>query len=320
MISVVIPTYNGERYLDSLLTAVETQQIEADVEILVVDSGSTDGTLEILARHPGARVLTIPNSEFSHGGTRQFAARESRGQLIAYLTQDAIPVSDSWLAELSAPFAASERVALVTGRQHPRATAFPLQKYEVIGSFAALGPADGTSWADGARDADADHERDGFHSDVNAMVRRDLVLGEIPFRDVGYSEDMLMAQDVLAAGLIKAYAGRAVVEHSNDLSLDEYGRRIFDEVIGMRRIGADLSPFSRPQALARAVRGSLGDSRRIAKDSDYTLGQKASWLLKNPRYQFRKWSNYRRAAAVGLDDEKAISAGSLEQSRRNRPR
>ena len=298
VISVVIPTFNGELYLDALLNAVESQRIDAEVEVLVVDSGSTDATLDIVARHPAVRLVTIPNSEFSHGGTRQLAAAISRGQLIAYLTQDAIPVADDWLAELAAPFAASDRVALVTGRQHPRPTAFPLQKYEIIGSFAALGPADGTSWADGAADADSDHERDGFHSDVNAMVRRDFVLGSIPFRDVAYSEDMMMARDVLDAAFIKAYAGRAVVEHSNDLDPAEYSRRIFDEVVGMRRIGTPLAPLSRRRALARSVRGSLGDSRRIVLDDDYSLAHKLRWLVVNPRFHFRKWSSYRRATGV----------------------
>ena len=214
MISVVVSTYNGERYLEALLTAVELQDADADIEILVVDSGSSDDRLKIVARHPAVRLLTIPNSEFSLGRTRQLAATASRGEPIAYLTQDAIPLFDNWLAEMSAP---SDRVALVTGRQHPRPTAFPLQKYEIISSFAALGPADSTAWADGAGDADSDHERDGFHSDVNALVRRDLVLGAIPFQGVAHSEDMVTARDVLNAGLVKAYAGRAVVEHSNDL-------------------------------------------------------------------------------------------------------
>ncbi len=320
MITVVVPTYDGDRYLDALLTAVESQWIDAEVEVLVVDSGSTDGTLDIIAAHPRVRLLTIPNSEFSHGRTRQWAARESRGELIAYLTQDAIPLSDSWLAELAAPFALDQRVALVTGRQHPRRTAFPLQKYEIVGSFAALGPADGTSFVDGAQRAYVDHERGGFHSDVNAMVRRDLVLGPIPFRDVAYSEDMMMAQDVLNAGLVKAYAGKAAVEHSNDLTRSEYGRRIFDETIGLRRIGVEQPALSRVGVLARALRRSLGDARRIFRDPDYCVAEKLRWLLVNPGYQLRKWSSYRRAARVSLDDHASIVANSLERGRRNRHR
>ena len=319
VITVVIPTYNGERYLDALLTAVEAQRIEAVVEVLVVDSGSTDATLEIVARHPGIRLITIPNSEFSHGGTRSMAARKSSGELIAYLTQDAVPLSDTWLAELSAPFAASNRVALVTGRQHPRPTSFPLQKYEIIGSFAALGPPDDTTWADGAADVHLDHERDGFHSDVNAMVRRDLVLGSIPFRDVGYSEDMLMARDVLEAGYIKAYAGRAAVAHSNDLTRAEYGKRIFDEVVGMRRIGFELPRISRSRAFVRAVRGTAGDSRRLVTDTDFTWAQKLRWLAVNPSFQFRKWRSYRLAVTVRLDDADVIAAESLESERRSPP-
>jgi rhamnosyltransferase len=317
LISVVVPTYNGERYLDALLSAVESQVIDAEIDLLVIDSGSTDATLDIVAQHSSVRLVTIPNAEFSHGGTRQLAATLARGSLIAYLTQDAIPLGVTWLSELAAPFSHSDRVALVTGRQHPRTTAFPLQKYEIIGSFAALGPPDATTWSDGADGADPDHERHGFHSDVNAMVRRDLVLGAIPFREVPYSEDMLMARDVLNAGMLKAYAGRAVVEHSNDLTPVEYSRRVFDEVVGMRRIDAAPPPISGRRALIRAVRGSLGDARRIVRDSDFTAATKVRWLIVNPIFQFRKWMSYRRAAVVDLDDELALESRSLERLRRN---
>ncbi|HEY4226641.1 MAG TPA: glycosyltransferase [Pseudolysinimonas sp.] len=317
--TVVVPTYNGEKYLDALLAAVELQEVDGELEILVVDSGSTDGTLGIVASHARVRLLTIPNSEFSHGGTRAFAARESTGDLIAFLTQDAVPQSTHWLAELAAPFSLSPRVGLVTGRQQPRPTAFPLQKYEIIGSFAALGPPWGTSLAgsvDGSP-VDTDHETAGFHSDVNAMVRRDLVLGAVPFQPVGYSEDMLMADDLLQAGLLKAYAGRATVEHSNDLTRAQYGRRIFDEVVGLRRIGVPQPPISRGAVAVRALRGAVGDTIRIARDGEYSAAQKVRWWLLNPGYHLKKWTSYRRGAGVSLDDTATIAAQSLEHGARN---
>lgn len=73
---------------------------------------------------------------------------------------------------------------------------------------------------------------------MNAMVRRALLLGGMPFHEVAYSEDMLMAQDDPAAGLSKDHAGCAVVKHSNVLTLSDYSRRTFDESSGLRSIGA----------------------------------------------------------------------------------
>lgn len=314
-VTVVVPTYNGEDYLDRLLCSVAGQQYDGEVEVLIVDSGSTDNTLQIIAKHSEVRLVQIPNTEFGHGRTRAMAADLAAGQLVVFLTQDAVPASDSWLAELVAPFDIDDRIVLVTGRQAPRDRAFPLQRFEIIGVFSALGPDDGiTIFGAGSTPLQgAAFDRAAFHSDVNAAVRKEL-LATVPFRDVRYSEDQLMGRDVLAAGFWKAYAGRAVVEHSNDLTLHEYGKRIFDETVGLRRIGTPIPPLGRLAQIRMTLRGALGDSLRIARDG--TLRGRARWFFDNPRYHQRKWSSYRRASRVALDDAAAQSAHSLEESRR----
>src|SRR3954451_2257736 len=124
--TVVVLTYNGERYLRDLLTAVTGQRIDGEFEILVIDSGSTDATLDIVAGFPRVRLLQIPNSEFGHGRTRNLAAHEARGRYVAYLTHDAVPAHDRWLYELLKPFELNDRVAAVMGSQIPRPSAFPL--------------------------------------------------------------------------------------------------------------------------------------------------------------------------------------------------
>jgi rhamnosyltransferase len=318
LVTVVIPTYNGETYLDELLRMVALQQVDGPVEILVVDSGSTDDTLEIVRRHPAVRLMEIPNSEFGHGRTRGLAAQLAAGTFVVYLTQDAVPASPEWLAELLAPFALSERIALVTGRQAPRSRAFPLQRYEIIGVFDGLGPRNGiTVYGAGATPlTESELAAAAFNSDVNAAVRRELVLGSLPFRDVPYAEDQMMGRDVLESGWLKAYAGRACVEHSNDLDRSEYGSRIFDETVGLRRLGAAIPPMGRMASIKHAIRGSLGDSLRIVRDPDYTAGRKLSWLFANPAYHVVKWRHYRLASRVDLADDVAVSAGSLEHRRK----
>lgn len=318
LVSVVVLTFNGEDYLERLLTAVSAQRVEGGVEVLVIDSGSTDRTLGIVAAHPEVRLTEIPNSQFSHGRTRQLAARLVGGRYIAFLTQDAVPIGERWLAELLAPFAIDERVALVTGRQVPRGRAFPLQRYEIIGSFAQLGP-DSAITLYGAQAGDlndAEASVAAFHSDVNAAVRRDLVLGPLPFRDVPYAEDQLMGRDALDAGYWKAYAGRAAVEHSNDLTLREYRRRIFDETVGLRRIGTPIPPLSRSAQIKLTTRGILGDSVRIARDRGMPRRQRLRWFVTNPSFHLAKWGSYRRASTVDLADQARIDRKSLESSRR----
>src|SRR5215475_2730683 len=93
VVTVAIPVLNGAEYLDEVLGAVRSQDVEREVELLVVDSGSTDGSLEIAERH-AARVHEIPKSEFSHGGTRNLMMRLAQGEHVAFLTQDATPAHE----------------------------------------------------------------------------------------------------------------------------------------------------------------------------------------------------------------------------------
>jgi rhamnosyltransferase len=120
---------------------------------------------------------------------------------------------------------------------------------------------------------------------------------------------------VLDGGWLKAYAGRACVVHSNDLTRAEYGHRIFDETVGLRQIGTTVPPLSRRAQLKLTVRGVLGDSFRIARDREFTTRARLSWLVRNPAYQARKWSSYRSATQVDLNDSVAVAAGSLESRR-----
>jgi rhamnosyltransferase len=315
--TVAILTYNGETYLEQILTSVLAQEVDGTLDVLVVDSGSTDSTLEIVARHPEVRLHQIPNSEFGHGKTRNLAAQLALGTFVAYLTHDAIPVDERWLANLLEPFSINDSIVAVTGKQVPRPNCFPLQKYEISGVFQQLGSAAGLTLysADEFAPAQSRHLIT-FYSDVNAASRRDFLLNTIPYRDVPYAEDQLFGKDVIAAGYTKAYAARAAVEHSNDLTRREYGKRIFDETVGLRRIGFDIPPVSRSASLVRAVYGMVFDSYRILRDAQYSRCRKVYWWFANPPYQVTKWRSMRRATVVGLDDRAAIEAGSLEHSRK----
>jgi len=319
--TVAVLTYNGETYLEQILSAVEGQAIDGEVDILVIDSGSTDGTLGIVARHPAVRLHQIPNSEFGHGKTRNLAARLARGEFIAYLTHDAIPATDGWLRELLAPLRdTAADIKAVMGKQIPRPGCFPLLKYEIEGVFAGFGPDFGTTVFsdDGTAKEQGLIDALSFYSDVNSATRTAFLRNEIPYRDVRYSEDMMFGQDIIEAGYKKAYAPRGAVIHSNDLTLDEYGKRMFDETVALRQIGKPIPPMRRRAQLRMTVRGILADSIRIVRD-DYTRVGTLRWLLVNPSFHRAKWRAYRAATLVDLSDDAAIRAGSLEHSRKVDP-
>ena len=316
--TVAILTFNGEIYLERILRDVLAQQLDGDFEVLVVDSGSTDATLDIVRKFPSVRLHEIPNAEFGHGRTRNLAAQLAHGTFIAYLTHDAIPASTQWLRELLAPFALDESIVAVMGKQIPRAGCFPLLKYEIQGVFAGLGPDFGTSifYKDSFVQSEGVLNAISFYSDVNSAARRDFLLNTIPYRDVRYAEDQLFGKDLIEAGFRKAYAGRAAVEHSNDLTLAEYRERIFDETVGLRQIGFPIPVLERSGQMRLTVRGILGDSFRIARDSEFSWKRKLYWLLLNPTYQIAKWTSYRASTLIDVTDDEAVKSRSLEHRRK----
>lgn len=320
--TVAVLTFNGELYLEQILSAVEGQRLDGQVEILVIDSGSRDSTLHIVAAHPNVRLVEIPNEEFGHGKTRNLAAQLANGEFIAFLTHDAIPAHDRWLHELLAPMRDLDAsVQAVMGKQIPRAGCFPLLKYEIRSVFSGFGPDFGTSLFYRFVDEDEVISQElldslSFYSDVNSATRTKFLTGVIAYRDVRYSEDMMFGQDIIEAGLVKAYAPRGAVIHSNDLTLAEYGRRMFDETVALRQIGKPIPRMRRRAQLRMTVRGIIADTLRIVRDSDFSTGERLRWLLVNPRYHAAKWRSYRSATRIDLLDDAAISAGSLEHSRK----
>ncbi|MEY4040162.1 MAG: hypothetical protein RLZZ52_1030 [Actinomycetota bacterium] len=315
--TVFIPTFNGEKYLDRLLTAVESQDFAGDFEILIIDSGSSDATLDIIATHQAVKLVEIPGSEFGHGKTRNLAAQLARGTYIAYLSHDAIPADSHWLTTITAPLDPDGLNCVgVVGKHVARAHCFPLLKYEIDGVFRACGPDGETTVIDGSLSKTNELTAgELFYSDVNSATRRDFLLNTIAYRDVNYSEDMAFARDLLEAGYRKAYAAMAIVEHSNDVTFSEYGKRIFDENLGMRRVGEGRTSLTWVQAKLRGIRDVLVTWSRIARDSDYSFGTKVKWFLINPAYVWTKWVNIHRALNISLDDHRKVEKYSLEAFR-----
>ena len=130
-ISIIIPTLNAEHEIEALLIALDRQSIQPN-EILVVDSESEDKTIELVQKHKRVRLLEIDRQDFNHGTTRDMALNESSGDFVCFLTQDAVPVSDDYLKRLVAPMVEDSNIALVSGRQLPKADARRFEQLHVV--------------------------------------------------------------------------------------------------------------------------------------------------------------------------------------------
>ncbi|ATB40561.1 hypothetical protein CYFUS_006010 [Cystobacter fuscus] len=231
LVTVIIPVKNGGALLRECLSAVFSQQTDFPYEVLCVDSGSKDDSVDIIRSFP-ARLLQIDPATFGHGRTRNLAIEHSPTDFVALITQDAVPDNDAWLRELIAPMRDNEQVAGVFGRHKPHAGCIPSEAYMLERHFAHFG-ADTTLFQirpgpEGWAHYEANKPYYRFLSDNNAALRRS-VWKRIPYRDVEFMEDQLWGADVLEAGYIKAYAPHAVVRHSHNYSPLTQARRAFDE-------------------------------------------------------------------------------------------
>jgi rhamnosyltransferase len=290
-ISVFVPTYDGEQYLSELIEAVLDQQLPDGyaLEFLITDSGSKDETLSILERYKDRVIVNkIPNQDFGHGRTRQRAAEKARGDFIVYLSQDATPSHNRWLINMIEPFFLSPKVGCVFGRQRPRTNAAVTIKREVSGVFNGLGSLDSIviSRANSLVDGREENTLNNFFSDVNSAVRRKLLVGNVPFRDLPYAEDQALAQDMQANGYLKAYAPKAEVWHSNEYTPKQYYHRKFDEFIGLQEsVNLNLRPSLRSLLLGW-LRPTWADWQFIRRDQEYQPSSKIIWALKAPLYNF----------------------------------
>ena len=268
--TVAVPVLNGARYLDEVLTAVRAQRVDRELELLVVDSGSTDGSLEIARRH-GATVHEIDRRDFSHGATRNWIMELARGDHVAFLTQDATPAHDGWLAALLEGFEQADDVAAVFGPHEPRPDASHMIKSEMERHFA--------SWGNGGREIALqrlDRSPAGlaayrgfpggltFLSDVNCAIAR-WAWRQVPYRPVPYAEDQLLGRELIEAGFAKVFHPEARVLHSHDYPPLTFFRRYFDEFRSLREVLGFRQPWG-PKRTAWDVRGLTGFDKRWLRE------------------------------------------------------
>ncbi len=266
VVTVAIPVLNGARYLEEVLGAVRAQEVDRELELLIVDSGSTDGSLSIAERH-GAQIHRIDAKDFSHGRTRNWMFELAHGDHVAFLTQDATPASEHWLASLLEGFDQADDVAAVFGPHDPRPDASHMIKSEMERHFA--------TWGNGGAEIDVQRlyrspqgiaaYRDfpgkwTFLSDVNCAVAR-WAWERIPYRDVPYAEDQLLGRELIEAGFAKVYHPGARVLHSHDYPPGEFFRRYFDEFRSLREVLGFVQPWG-PKRTLWDVRGLAGADKR----------------------------------------------------------
>ncbi len=228
-VSVLMPTWQGEEFLERVLAALAAQKCELPWELRVVDSGSTDRTLAILESWRARlgvplSIESIHQSAFDHGDTRNLLAARARGDLLVFLTQDAIPGSEHWLATLARNFE-DPAVGAAYCRNVPRPDAQLLTRVFSENDPGYTAGRRETRLPDNYAQLDAHARRLLYNfNDVASAVRREL-WERHPFPRTWFGEDVLLARALLEAGWTVVYDDVAVVEHSHDYGPEEMRKR-----------------------------------------------------------------------------------------------
>ncbi len=250
--TVIIPVKNGLPHFRQVCEALKRQKFAPGFEVICIDSGSTDASVSVAKSH-GWRIEHIPPSEFGHGRTRNFAATLGNSEFIVFLTHDAIPANDLWLANLLQPLEEDPDIAGAFSRHVAHTDADPFVAWEIQQHFRGLEEFPVVQITDrAAYDADIGLQQIyHFFSDNSSALRRS-VWAEFPLPDVQFAEDQIWAKTIVEAGYKKAFAANSVVRHSHAFGPWDTLRRSFDESRAFHRLFG--------YRLAGSVRGILRSS------------------------------------------------------------
>lgn len=314
MISVVIPVLNGAEFLDEVLDSLARQQVDEPFEVLVIDSGSSDGSLEIVERRQqgfaNLRLMHIDKSEFGHGRTRNLGVQNTSGDLIAFLTQDATPASDTWLASYREAFNLAPRVGAAFGPHLPRPGVNPLMARLLNDHFDSMAAGQDGPVLQLPGDVT-------YLSNSNSCIAR-AAWEETPFRDVAYAEDQAFGRDIMTRGWSKVYQPGAAAWHSHDYGMLESFKRYFDEYRGLND-----SVGERTEASANKAFEIIAES--VARDDEFIkqLGQpgwrRAAWRARSAIYHTGRVGFGGLGARAGRLPSRVQQAMSFEQRKGDEP-
>ena len=249
-ISLIIPTLNAGEMLDELIEKMLAQSCPPD-EIVIVDSESGDAAPQRAEKYPQVKVIPIRRTEFDHGGTRDMALRSCTGDIVLFMTQDAIPVAAVGGRQIARPDATRQE-QLVRAHNYPQTS-----RVWDAGEIGEMGV------------------RAFMISDCCAAYKRDAYLAVGGFdHPIMTNEDMLMAQKLLEAGYAIAYCGDAAVIHSHNMTLKQQFRRNYIVGKTMKRYEerfCHVQEMGEGTKLAKAVLFALLREGRLVSGAVFCL-------------------------------------------------
>ena len=271
-VSIIVLTKNGGSDIERCLGGIFVQDTDVAYEVIVIDSGSSDNTLEIVAKFP-VRLVEIKPQEFGHGRTRNFGASLAKGKYLVYLVQDAYPANEHWLGKLVQNLEQDDRGAGAYSRWLPKPDCNPVHARWIWEHFTLLKEIRSLDGLD-ENDYLSNIRRLMFFSNVSSCIRKAVWEG-IPFDEtLTFGEDQQWSKKVLQAGHAIIYEPESIVYHSHNESFKQRFKSSFDAALSFNKIAdANVSLHS---VLPSILAGTVGDWKFIGKSS---FRRNASWLM-----------------------------------------
>jgi len=280
LVSIVIRTLNEARHLDDLLVMIGRQKTDFDVETVLIDSGSTDGTVEI-AEKRGARVTTIDKSEFSFGRSLNRGCAFSDGEILVLISGHCVPAGEHWLQNLCQPLI-DEQASYSYGRQ----IGDDSSNYSERRIFAKYYPAES-----------AIPQKEFFCNNANSAILRSVWKDYLFDEDLTGLEDMELSKRIWNRGHKIAYVAEAPVFHHHQESWAQVRRRFEREAMALRAIMPEVHVT--PLDVLRWVASSTWKDWRAA--ARHGIKSTSKWDML--RY---RWNQY-RGSHKGNHDHRRMS-------------
>ena len=265
--SIIIRTLNEAEHLEDLLKVLAQQEAtDLEWEVVLVDSGSTDGTLEIAKLH-GCKIVHINREEFSFGRSLNRGCRAAAGGILVFISGHCVPVDNAWLQYLCQPVA-DGRVAYSYGRQ----IGDDDSHFSERRIFAKYYPADSAI------------PQGGFYcNNANSALARSA--WELcPFdEELTGLEDMDVAKRLVEAGQSIGYVAEAPVFHHHNETWRSVRRRFEREAIALQKIMPEVH-LSRLDMLRYTVTSIAMDWRSALRHGQFTRSWRSTVLYRINQY------------------------------------
>ncbi len=221
-VDVIIPTYRPGKEFETVLERLNKQEYPVE-KILIMNTEEEFWNREWEKKFPALEVHHIKKEEFNHGGTRKKAAQLSKGDIMVFMTQDAMPKDKGLIGNLIRPILENKEVAVSYARQLPARDCSVMERYTRAFNYPE------NSLLKTKKDIPRYGIKTYFCSNVCAAYKKSIYesLGGFVDRTI-FNEDMILAGKMVQKGYGIFYAAKAEVIHSHNYTGLQQFHRNFD--------------------------------------------------------------------------------------------